>query len=160
MKRIVIILFLISCSLLEIAKAANTNNNQLYQVFNDKKSNGDYNMMVKEVERTEDTSVLVYEQGKNAPHIPPMISSMFIMCACYDIAKERGFEHFVNLSKNPGDIAIGFSNQSTADTINHFQKYNDKLTANDIVSVSQFSIICDAPTPYVTKEHYTPHLGP
>lgn len=153
MKRILI--FLLFCSV--TAVAAVSNKNQLYQVFNDKKPNGDYNMMVKEIKRTDDTSELLYKKGENAPHIPPVISSVFIMCACYDVAKERGFKNFANLGETTdGNMLVGFSNQANAEIIKHFEKYNNKLKENDIVSVNQFGIICDAPTPYVTKEHYTP----
>lgn len=147
-------LLMLLCLLTQTVYASEANNSQLYQSYYEKKPNGEYTMMVKEVKRTEDTSEVIFELGAHAPHIPPLYSSLFIMCATYDIAKERGFKQIVDLKE--GGALVGFSNLSPAETVSHFQRYNNTLTEKDVMSISDISIVCENPDSSVTKEYYTP----
>jgi hypothetical protein len=133
------------------------NNDSLLQRYLEKKSPDVYTMSVKEIKRGADTSEIITSYGSNHRHVSPLESSTFIMCTAYQIAKERGFKTMVKLQEQvPGDILMGWSNQSIPELIRHFAYINNQLKEDDIFPIDTFSIICDRPSSAITIEYYQP----
>jgi hypothetical protein len=118
----------------------------LYKRTYDEKGSGrkPLSVTVRETERADKTSVIIVEfrSGASVPSI------MALVRACYDIAKERKQDYFINLKEWTDDqgrwcYVIGFANKKEPDPLTFFKVTGSEKTAEELsyMEVKEFSLI-------------------
>lgn len=141
---VIILMFILSCKMsTEVIAEGNINLDQSGKLFFDSIENDDFDIALKEVSRTKDTSTL-YGYIKKGSSVG---GSVFIMCTFCKLSKERGFKYFIIMEEGMDEVGykylIGFLNDRTVETVSKLTEFKAGLNQDNIIEVAHFEEFCN-----------------
>ena len=121
----------------------NNNSDQAGELFSNSIKNNDFDIALKEVSRTINTSTLYGYPQKGTS----VGGSVFIMCTLCKLSKERGFKYFIIMDEGMDELrykyVIGFLNDRTVDALNKLTEYKVGFKQDNIIEVEHFEEFCN-----------------
>ena len=140
MKQLVIPGFLLSLALLAGTGAAH---GELFEADSKRHGNSKMDIVVKEVERRERSSVLDIKITSVGSSVG---SSFFLLCSIRQLAQVRGpYRYIIKLDDRPqrGQMLVGFLHNPDEKSSGIAPEFAESNTPSSIIDLNQFSSICD-----------------